>query len=144
MKGITPIVSIIVLLLITISLAGLAYVFFGGLVGTMMGRTLVVSQGSCINTDTAYVQITNVGTSSISVTSPCSVTGKTATCGQITVVREDSGSFGTVTISSTTLAPGGDPTDSVATFQDDGCGAGNTCRYAFNVGSSSVKATATC
>jgi flagellin-like protein len=135
MKGITPIISIIVLLLITISLAGAAYVFLGGVMTANIGR-VVQASGMCVAGTEAFLTVTNMGTMAIDLgtcdTNP--VSGQSASCGDLVVVRTDGGSMAGATFDSNTI-----PASEVnrvfrATFRDPGCttaGNPNTCKYAF-------------
>ncbi len=69
-KAITPIISIIVLLLITVSLAGVAYVYLFGFLGTRIDKTFSVPPSGIICTDVGgtneiIVVVTNTGTSTL-------------------------------------------------------------------------------
>lgn len=65
-KGITPIISIIVLLLITIGLVGIAWLYLSGYI---LGRTEKTIEspygGSWCDSSGAYVTLTNTGTQDI-------------------------------------------------------------------------------
>ena len=132
MKGITPIISIIVLLLITVSLAGAAYIFLSGYIGGLTGRAVQVT-GTCIGGSSAFITVTNLGNQNIDI-SGCNVagavSGTSTTCGDITVVRVDSGvmngQFDATNINAAT--PSG---QSAAHLTDAGCGANTLCEYAF-------------
>ena len=133
MKGITPIISIIVLLLITVSLAGVAYIFLSGYMGGLTGRA-VQATGTCVGGSSAFITLTNLGNQNIDL-GACNVAGSVAgqamTCGDITVVRTDSavamnGQFDVNTIAASTPT-----TQSAAHLTDAACGAGNLCSYAF-------------
>ncbi len=93
MKGITPIISIIVLLLITISLAGAAYVFLSGTMFGFIGQA-VSGSGACIAGTTARIQVTNMGTENLDI-SGCNSTGSIAgteqRCTDLTILRVDGG-----------------------------------------------------
>jgi flagellin-like protein len=66
-KGITPIISIIILLLITIALAGVAYTFLMGQLYTRIGGTFDVPTGGAFCTNGLItVQVSNTGTADIS------------------------------------------------------------------------------
>ena len=134
MKGITPIISIIVLLLITVSLAGAAYVFLSGYMQGLTGRAIQVT-GTCQGGGTAFITVTNLGNRNIQIDPSCigdnAITNQqSAVCGDITVVRKDSGSM--VAGFDANAIPAATPTTmSAAHFTDSGCGAGNLCSYAF-------------
>lgn len=134
MKGITPIISIIVLLLITVSLAGAAYVFLGGYLSGLTSRAVTVT-GACMGGDTAFLTITNMGSEEIDLTTACQGDANTfgapaATCGDITIVRSDSdvnivGGFDLAAIPAATASQ-----VNAAHFRDTECGSGNICEYA--------------
>lgn len=65
MKGITPIISIIILLLITIGLASAAWTYLSGYMTNLTSRVLDVSTSSCINGVQAMVLARNAGTNRI-------------------------------------------------------------------------------
>lgn len=67
MKGITPIIAIIILLLITISLAGAAWSYMSMIFGGVTQKTIVVSGFYCTEGDTANVLVRNMGTMVVSV-----------------------------------------------------------------------------
>jgi len=64
-KGITPIISTIVLLLITVALAGAAWVYIGGFMGTYTEKSFTIPTGGayCDNAGTIHVRVVNTGTS---------------------------------------------------------------------------------
>jgi flagellin-like protein len=68
-KGITPIISIIVLLLITIALAGVAWTYLQGqlLVRTENAMEVPFNGAWCDSSGTAFVTISNSGTTDIEV-----------------------------------------------------------------------------
>ncbi|MEM5812607.1 MAG: archaellin/type IV pilin N-terminal domain-containing protein [Candidatus Aenigmatarchaeota archaeon] len=127
-KGITPIIAVIILLLITVALAGMAWVFMSGYFTGMTAKNIQLIDYSCAG-GTARVVFRNAGTSTITlVNGPCtgSFPGNVVTCGELTVVKT-SGTFAAApstdkdSIAST-------PTAEIATFTDN-CGSGNTCIY---------------
>ena len=135
MKGITPIISIIVLLLITVSLAGAAYVFLSNYMTGYMGQAIQAS-GICIAGTEAYVSITNMGTQSISLgacNTAGSITGTSGDCGDLTVVRTDGGSMNAQFEGNS--IPASQPGElSKVAFRDPGCTVAGTalrCTYAF-------------
>jgi len=106
--------------------------------------------GSLDGTDT-YITLTNMGSEPISLvgcTGVGSITGISATCGDIIVTRNNGGSmnayFNKATIEVYELG-----SISVATFKDEGCTtAGNpkVCRYAFSTagGMQSTEVSVSC
>ncbi len=129
-KGITPIISIIILLLITIGLAASAYTFMSGYFGTMTG-TSIQATGVCVGgtDDYALITVTNIGTASISMGSTCQADGSvnqvSKKCGDVTVTRTDgeqmNGKF----------SAGAIPRRDSVTFEDHACDAAEECIYAF-------------
>jgi len=81
MKGITPIISTIVLLLITVALAGAAWVYIGGFMGTYTEKSFTIPTGGvyCDAGGKFHVRIVNTGTTTIKVG-----TGATRTGGDLT------------------------------------------------------------
>jgi flagellin-like protein len=143
MKGITPIISIIVLLLITVSLAGAAYVFLGGYMTGLTGKSIQVSNpGACAGGTSAVITVTNLGSLPITL-GACTISGSTATCGDITVIRQDTGTIdAAATFSAATIDPYQPGSLSSATFTDPGChtlgNPADVCRYAFSVAGQSA------
>ena len=75
-KGITPIISIIVLLLITVALAGVAWTYLSGFLGTQM-QTLTIPPNGAYCTGTAIkVVITNTGTEKLVSLTTAEVSGE--------------------------------------------------------------------
>ena len=65
-KGITPIISIIVLLLITIALAGVAWVYLSGMLGAHIETSFTIPPGAAYCTSgTITVVVTNTGTTTL-------------------------------------------------------------------------------
>jgi flagellin-like protein len=69
MKGITSIIAIIVLLLITVALAGAAWVFLSGFMGTQIEKNIIITTGGAFCTSNGVqnlitVAVTNTGTTS--------------------------------------------------------------------------------
>ncbi len=64
MKGITPIISIIILLLITVGLAAAAWTYMGNYLTTLTAKSVEISTQKCIDGD-AMVIIHSIGTAAI-------------------------------------------------------------------------------
>ena len=130
MKGITPIISIIVLLLITVSMAGAAYVFLGGYMQGLTGQAVTLS-GICQSGHIARVSVANMGTNSIDLgtcTGPSDIAGDETRCGDITVVSVDGHSMdGNWSAASIPTQTGTNP--ETAVFRDYACT--GLCEYAF-------------
>ena len=63
MKGITPIIAIIILLLITISLAAAAWTFLTGYFTGLTTGTIELSQPTCLSGTIPFAVVKNIGTS---------------------------------------------------------------------------------
>ena len=98
-KGITPVIAIIVLLLITIALAGAAFTFLQGYMETMIANPMHIPPGGafCVrNTSGAYllsVTVTNIGNVDINGT-------------EIAVARVDNAPVSGSALFSGTIIPG--------------------------------------
>jgi flagellin-like protein len=140
MKGITPIISIIVLLLITVSLAGAAYIFLSNYMTGYTGQAIQAS-GVCVGGTVAYVTVTNMGTQAIDLGSaectqavPIPDGQQSGDCGDITVVRTDGGSMYGAYFEETSILAGEPGKLYKGVFRDPGCTtSGNParCTYAF-------------
>lgn len=64
-KGITPIISIIILLLITIGLASAAWTYMSGYMNNLISRNLDVTPASCIGGTQVTFIVRNAGTNNI-------------------------------------------------------------------------------
>jgi flagellin-like protein len=90
-KGITPIIAIIVLLLITIALAGAAWTYMSTYFTTLTAKNMQMVDSYCTGTN-AIVVLKNIGSEGINIgtcASPGSITGTTATCGELRITRTD-------------------------------------------------------
>jgi flagellin-like protein len=67
-KGITPIIAIIVLLLITVALAGAAWTYLSTYMSGLTGQSVEVRDYFCTSQDTATIIIANTGTLKILTT----------------------------------------------------------------------------
>ncbi len=89
MKGITPIISTIVLLLITVALAGAAWVYISGFMGTYTEKSFTIPTGGvyCDSQGTFHVRVVNTGTTAITSENwiEKSVTNNTMTAKTLTV-----------------------------------------------------------
>ena len=129
-KGITPIIAVIILLLITVALAGMAWAFLSGYFTGLTGKTIAVVDYSCIGTNTAQVIVRNAGTDSVSLgacTPAGSVGGGTSTtdtCGDMTITKTSGlpANLGGQ-MDKTTIAKGEN------VIFTDVCTAGSTCTY---------------
>lgn len=67
MKGITPIISTIVLLLITVALAGAAWTYMSGFMGSYTEKSFIIPTGGayCDASRIFHVRVVNTGTTTI-------------------------------------------------------------------------------
>ncbi len=137
-KGITPIISVIVLLLITIALAGTAWTFFNSQLLGRVGKQISV-QGFCVEGTKAYITVTNMGVNAISLGS-CntagSVSNKLTICGDIIITRTDGGVMD-AQFDKNSIAPMDENKNhDSAIFSDNNCtvsGVPRTCAYTFSL-----------
>ncbi|MHC1588143.1 MAG: archaellin/type IV pilin N-terminal domain-containing protein, partial [Candidatus Syntropharchaeia archaeon] len=139
-KGITPIIAIIILLMITIGLAALAWTYLSGFL-TGYTKTLALVDFYCTGTTTANVILRNSGVEPLALGSGCNIpdTQNTVTCGSLTITRTDTDAGGnpnnfngaSINPNSGTLAPG-----ATLTFTDTCTTAGTpaVCTYRFVTG----------
>jgi len=66
-KGITPIISIIILLLITVGLAASAWTYMSNYMTTLTAKAIEIPTQQCIEGEKAMAIVHNIGTSSILV-----------------------------------------------------------------------------
>jgi len=131
-KGITPIVATIILLLITVALAGLAWTFLSQYYGGLTNKNIQVTDSYCLS-GLAKVSLRNIGSATISLggcTAAAGVSGQSTQCGDVTITKTGglpaamSGNTSAATISS----------QGSVTFTDV-CTASNTCVYRVTTGS---------
>ncbi|MBL7206342.1 MAG: hypothetical protein ISS36_01945 [Candidatus Aenigmarchaeota archaeon] len=72
-KGITPVISIIILLLITVAIAGAAFTFLGGYLGAYTEKAFIITPGGAFcdevaGKNTISVIVQNTGTTEIKTT----------------------------------------------------------------------------
>lgn len=66
-KGITPIIAIIVLLLITVALAGAAWTYLSTYMTELTGQSVEVMDFFCVSGNTAVILVRNAGTTDVLV-----------------------------------------------------------------------------
>ena len=66
-KGITPIISIIILLLITVGMAATAWTYMSNYMTTLTAKVLEVPTQKCIGGENAMAIVHNIGTAKISI-----------------------------------------------------------------------------
>lgn len=88
MKGVTPIISIIILLLIVVALAGAAWFYLSGVTDVYTAKAIDIPVNfPYFNGRNVEIMVRNIGTKTIN-TSSCYTSGNTVTCGEITITRE--------------------------------------------------------
>jgi len=145
-KGITPIIAVIILLLITVALAGMAWAFLSGYFTGLTGKTIAVVDYSCIGGTTAQAIIRNSATGPIdfgACTVVGDISGASDTCGDLTITRTDGG-----TMNARLDKSGNLPSNQNIIFTDT-CATGTTCTYRFVTSSAGIgpnpnTATVTC
>ncbi|NIO21501.1 MAG: hypothetical protein GTN76_12360 [Candidatus Aenigmarchaeota archaeon] len=130
-KGITPIIAIIILLLITIGLAATAWTYLSGFLAGYT-KSLQLVDSYCMGATTTTVVLRNTGPDPIALGASCSISGSVMTCGSMTVTRTDANLDASAAISTSgNLAAG-----STFTFTDVCTPAGTpaVCTYRFVAG----------
>ncbi len=107
MKGITPIISIIILLLVTVGLAAAAWTYMSNYLTTLTAKTVEIPTQKCVNGEDVMAIVHNMGTSKITMANDVtilddtggSVTGTWTEVGSPTIIADiDPGGYGKVTI----------------------------------------------
>ncbi len=123
MKGITPIISTIVLVLVMVALAGAAWSYIGGFTSAYTSKVIDLPIGSSyFDGKNVKIMLRNIGTSAIN-TGSCMTSGNTVTCGDITITREGSNNDADIRPSAASISPKGS-----VTITDYACESGNV-RY---------------
>jgi flagellin-like protein len=131
-KGVTPIIAIIILLLITIALAATAWTYLSGLLGGYTRGVLVLVDTYCEGLTTSVVILRNGGTNTIGLddcTGANAITGTTYDCGSLTITRTDGVNTMAANLTKTELRP-----QETVVFKDTQCADGgpNICAYRFS------------
>ena len=135
-KGITPIIAVIILLLITVALAGMAWAFLQGYFTTLTGKNAQVSDSFCLSGNSRIV-ITNIGTQTLDI-SCGAISGASLICGDVTISKTAGGNFNTGAGFIGTPTPTTILAKASATFNET-CGPpGTTCTYRIVAGTSGV------
>ncbi|MBI4175847.1 MAG: hypothetical protein HY518_01470, partial [Candidatus Aenigmarchaeota archaeon] len=132
----------IILLLITIALAGAAYTYLSIYFQGSTAKTIQVSDAFCASGGVATVVLSNVGTQTLTISpaNPCVLPNAIATttnsqaCGDITVVKTN-GNFG----AAAAFQSGSVTRNGNVAFKDT-CGSGTTCDYRFIVSGTAIGA----
>ena len=67
MKGITPIISIIILLLVTVGLAAAAWTYMNNYLLTLTSKTIEIPHQTCVNGEDVLAVVHNMGTTNINI-----------------------------------------------------------------------------
>jgi flagellin-like protein len=117
-KGITPIIAIIVLLLITVALAGTAWTYLSSYMTGLTGNSYDIRDSFCVGGDTGVIMLANTGTRDLPVTEISIIDQSTGSA-----VAGGSWSYPNGT-GSITMIPVGD-----LGRWDDGGACGSSCSY---------------
>ncbi len=96
MKGVSTIIATILMLMITIGLAGTAYTFINASFKREL-QGIDISDSYCTAGTQARIAFRNIGTSEITFVgsggtfADCTISGNVATCGSVTVTRTSGG-----------------------------------------------------
>ena len=139
------VIPVILLLVVTVLLAGLAWVFLSQYVNNVVSTQAQIVDAYCSVGTTSNVVLMNIGTDTISLgsCSEGSVNGASAECGDLSVTKTSGGTMNGG-FSSTSMDPGDTTTFSDACTTE---GAPATCAYRFLAGSgmsAPITATLTC
>jgi flagellin-like protein len=136
MKGITPIISVIILLLITVGLAAAAWTYMGNFFSSITAKTIEVPTQKCINGNDVMAIIHNMGTESISLTNDVVVLSNGMPLASLTPAQTLNWCSVNETCSSTTLATvlAGGFAKALITHCTS-AGVAKTCNYDFVVAS---------
>ncbi|MFH1237589.1 MAG: archaellin/type IV pilin N-terminal domain-containing protein [Candidatus Aenigmatarchaeota archaeon] len=144
-KGITPIISVIILLLITVGLAAAAWTYMGNFFSSLTAKTIEIPTQKCISgasgATNVMIILHNMGTESVSLTNDVTILSNgipvaaaafnwcmvNETCASDTLTAVPAGGFGKVIITGCTTP-----------------GVAKTCNYDFVVASRTQSASVYC
>ncbi len=140
-KAVTPIISVIILLMITVVIAGLASVYLFGFMESKLQLIEVPPTGAFCANGNATVIIRNSGTIPISVLLDCGcpATGTECTCGELTIVKTSGGDSMDISFNKESIEAGG-----TAIMKDSACTDTVGCEYTIVSPSSRADANARC
>lgn len=124
MKGISTVIAVVVMLLVTIAIIGAAWSYISGYWVGLTAKNAEVTSTDCTN-GVVTIFIKNIGGSSINLATDVTTTRTSPTSADISA----SGTIGLGKIGNVT---------------DNTCGTGNTCVYRVVVAGRSLPASATC
>jgi flagellin-like protein len=136
-KGITPIIAIIILLLITIGLAATAWTYLSGFLAGYT-KSLSLVDAYCTAGSKTNIVLRNTGVEPIGLgASPCSLSGTSTTCGSLSITRTDTKNGTVNSFNGASISPSGGTleTRKIVTFTDTCTTAGDphVCTYRFRV-----------
>jgi len=150
MKGITPIIATIILLLVTIGLASAAYTYMSTFFTQMTAGIIEIVDSYCLSGNgnqpsTANVILRNSGTAKINVNCPGTSQGQTIDCDGITIVKTSGGNIANPKFTSSSgesireISPGG-----IAIFTETGCSGHCSYRFVPKAGAKAVTTSVYC
>ncbi|MBI2084761.1 MAG: hypothetical protein HYT70_04100 [Candidatus Aenigmarchaeota archaeon] len=124
MKGVSTVVATLLMLMITIALAGTAYLYIAGTFQQQL-QGLDIVDAFCSGGTQARFVFKNIGTNPLTfVNGACAPSpGNTVTCGSVSVTRTSGGGTATLSGDSATVDPG-----RTATIIDGSCTSAGTPR----------------
>lgn len=136
-KGITPIIAIIILLLITIGLAATAWTYLSVFLAGYT-KSLSLVDAYCTAGTTTNVILRNTGVEPMGLGSaPCALAGTTTTCGSLTITKTDTTGGVVNPFNGASINPSGGTLETRQTLSfTDTCTAAGTphvCTYRFRV-----------
>jgi len=137
MKGITPIIAILVLLLITVAIAGAAWVYITSFVGGMTRQQIEVTSSDCSTTGTT-IYIRNIGTEPMNISSDVSYVREVVVDGTVVHVGALAETF--------TPGNGNVGPSQAGTYRDANCNTSTdaVCKYTIIAAGRVAKVQVTC
>ncbi len=142
MKGITPIIAILVLLLITVAIAGAAWVYISSYYGGMTKQQIEVTSADCTTTGTT-VYIRNIGTDPVNISSDVFISREFVVAGSANTSLVN---YTYVSASASTPNDGMVGPNQVGQYKDYICTSATdaVCRYTLIAAGRVTKVQATC
>ncbi len=130
MKGVSTVVATLLMLMITIALAGTAYLYISGAFQQQIQSGIDIVDSFCTDGTTANITFRNIGTAALNLDTtlgpPANCipdTGNSVTCGGVSVTRTSGGATANIDPSPSTVEPG-----TIGTIGDTGCTTAGTPR----------------
>jgi flagellin-like protein len=134
MKGITPIIAIIVLLLITVALAGVAWSYLQGYMGGLTSKSIEVRDYFCITGDMPVIVVANIGTDAITTATDITVLNSATGALAVGTWRPMSGTGTTASIA----------VNDVARWESSTACSTGTCSFRVTAGGRAQRISVTC